>query len=239
MWRKLFVFLTITTSLVVYIFFKSKNSQVFISIPPQAYPTTHIENTPKKFLIKTIFVPQAPEKKWDQPWQDACEEAALLTGVYFLKNQSPDINQIKNDILTLIDYQAQLRWPKDINISQMSQIATDYFQIETHMVINPTADQIKLYISQNKPILVPANGKILFRENKYFKNGGPYYHNLIVLGYNDTKKEFIVHDVGTQHGAYFTYSYQTLMKSIHDFPPSGHKYDINLGQPAILVFDSV
>jgi len=77
-----------------------------------------------------------------------------LTGVYFLKNQSPDINQIKNDILTLIDYQAQLSWPKDINISQMSQIATDYFQIETHMVINPTADQIKLYISQNKPLII-------------------------------------------------------------------------------------
>ena len=38
---------------------------------------------PDKHLIKTIFVPQAPEKNWDQPWQDACEEAALLTVHYY------------------------------------------------------------------------------------------------------------------------------------------------------------
>ena len=238
MWKKFLIFLTLITLVVVFIFSQTKNNQPVVTVSSQFSPTSS-PSLPKSYLIKTIFVPQAPEKNWDQPWQDACEEAALLTAIYYLKNQSPDISQIKHDILAMIDYQTQIGWSKDINLSQMSQIANHYFQINSKIVINPTIEDIKSFISQDKPILVPANGKILFRENKYFKDDGPLYHNITILGYNDTKKQFVVHDVGTQHGAYFTYSYKTLMESVHDLPPSGNKHDINLGQPAILVFGSV
>jgi len=249
MWKKFLIFLTLITLISIYYFSKIKKTQISSPAPPQASSTALLDSQPsplptspslpKSYLIKTTFVPQAPEKNWDQPWQDACEEAALLTAIYYLKDQSPAVSQIKNDILALIDYQTQMGWPKDINLSQMSQIANDYFQINSKIIINPTIEEIKYYISQNKPVLVPANGKVLFRENKYFKDEGPYYHNITILGYNDAKKQFTVHDVGTQHGAYFTYSYQTLMESIHDLPSSGDKYDINLGQPAILVFGGV
>jgi hypothetical protein len=92
-----------------------------------------------------------------------------------------------------------------------------------------------MYIAKDIPVIVPANGKTLFKENKHFKSGGPWYHNLIILGYDDTKKQFIVHDVGTQFGAYFRYSYQLLMDSIHDFPPSHKKEDIDMGVPRVLV----
>ncbi|MFA4827257.1 MAG: hypothetical protein WC596_03350, partial [Candidatus Shapirobacteria bacterium] len=70
---------------------------------------------------------------------------------------------------------------------------------------------------------------------KHFKSGGPYYHNLTILGYDDTKQKFIVHDVGTQFGAYFQYSYDLLMESIHDFPLSGKKEDILIGAKKILI----
>ena len=73
------------------------------------------------------------------------------------------------------------------------------------------------------------------KENNHFKSGGPWYHNLVILGYDDDKKQFTVHDVGTQFGAYFRYSYDTLMKSIHDFPLSLKKEDINQGIPRALI----
>ncbi len=63
-------------------------------------PTKILETgLPNKHLIQTAFVPQSPEQNWDQPWQDACEEAALLTVNYFYKNQNPDLTIIKDDIL--------------------------------------------------------------------------------------------------------------------------------------------
>ncbi len=249
MWKKFLIFLTLTTLAVVFIFSQTKNNQPVVTISSQPSPGTFPQSTPsplptspsppKSYLIKATFVPQAPEKNWDQPWQDACEEAALLTSVYYIKGQSPGLDIIKDDILRLIDYENQQAWQKDININQMAQIAKDFYGLNATIYTNPTIEDIEILIGQNKPILIPANGKILYRENKHFKDGGPYYHNLTILGYNNAKKQFIVHDVGTQHGAYFTYSYKTLMESIHDLPPSGDKHDINLGQAAILVLGSV
>jgi len=191
--------------------------------------------SPSKYLIKTTFVPQAPEKNWDQPWQDACEEAALLTVHYYYQNQNPSTQTIVSDIQKMIDFETKNQFSKDVNLIQMAQIATQHLAYQTKIITNPSLDQIKSYLVSDTPIIIPANGKQLFAENRYFTHGGPYYHNLVILGFDDKKQQFTVHDVGTQHGAYFKYSYQLLMDSIHDFPDSGNKEDINLGAKSVLI----
>jgi hypothetical protein len=195
-------------------------------------PTKILESgLPDIHLIKTAFVPQAPEKNWDQPWQDACEEASILTVHYYYQNKSADLS----DLLT--DYQALFSTSKihDINQSQMANVANKLYGYKSEIINNPTIDQIKTYLAKDTPVIITANGKTLFKENKRFKNGGPWYHSLIILGYDDNRQQFTVHDVGTQFGAYFKYSYSLLMDSIHDFPESGKKEEINSGSKRILV----
>lgn len=195
-------------------------------------PTTILESgVPDYFLNKTAFIPQAPEKNWDQPWQDTCEEAAILTVKYYFENKTPDISTLLTDYKVLIDKSNS----HDINLAQMSQIASDLYNYDSKIIDNPNTDTIEKYLSRGHILVVPANGKTLYQENKYFKNGGPLYHNLVILGYDHNKKQFIVHDVGTQFGAYFKYSYQVLMDSIHDLPPSGDKKEINQGVPRLLL----
>jgi hypothetical protein len=205
------------------------------TIVPQ--PTKILESgLPNKHLIKTVFVPQSPEKNWDEPWQDACEEASLLTVDYYYKNITfVDPQTIKNDLLKILDFETQQSFTHDVNIDQMALVAQKYLSYSTKILKNPTVKEIKSYISQNVPIVVPANGKILYQENKHFKEGGPYYHNLVILGYDDNTQKFTVHDVGTQFGAYFKYSYPLLMESIHDFPPSNQKEDIDQGDKKVLI----
>lgn len=199
-------------------------------------PTTILPNgLPDKHLITTAFVPQAPEKKWDQPWQDACEEAALLTVDLYYQNINPSIAEIKTKLLDMIAYEDKLGWSHDINASQMSEVARIHLNYETLLIPDPTIDSLKAYLAKDIPVIIPANGKTLYKENRHFKDGGPYYHNVVLLGYDDTRQQFIVHDVGTQHGAYFRYSYGLLMDSIHDFPESGIKSDITKGNKIALI----
>jgi len=190
---------------------------------------------PNKHLFKTIFVPQAPEKNWDQPWQDTCEESALLTAHYYYQSLSPPLETMIDDLKNILSFESEQGWGKDITISQMATISAKLWGYKSIIIENPTVDDFKTYLTQNIPIIIPANGKILFKENKYFKSGGPWYHNLVILGYDDDKNQFTVHDVGTQFGAYFRYSYATLMESIHDFPPTLKKEDINSGVPRALI----
>lgn len=212
----------------------SKISDIQESIAPQ--PTKIlVDNLPNKHIINTAFIPQAPENNWSQPWQDACEEAALLTVDFYYKNQKPTVNQIKTAILNMVDFETKRGWGIDINLSQMSQISANFLHYQTKTIDNPTIEDIKKYVSQNIPVIVPANGKILFKENRFFNDGGPFYHDIVILGYDDIKQQFIVHDVGTRRGAYFHYSYGLLMDSIHDFPSSNRPEDINSGAKRVLI----
>lgn len=190
---------------------------------------------PNVHQIKSTFVPQAPEKKWDEPWQDACEESALLTVHYYYQSLSPTTSTMVSDLNTLFDYETSSGWNHDVNLSQMASMSAKLWNYKPKIIDNPTIEDLKLYLSKDIPIVVPANGKTLFKENKHFKSGGPWYHNLVILGYDDIEKKFTVHDVGTQFGAYFEYTYLTLMASIHDFPPSLKKEDIDKGVPRVLV----
>jgi hypothetical protein len=200
-------------------------------------PTKMLANgLPNKYLIKTVFIQQAPDKNWSEPWQDACEEASLITVDYFYKNiSSVTTEENHNAILKMIEFENTQNFTSDMNISQMTVVAQKYLNYQTKIINSPSVNDLKEYLVQNIPIIVPANGKILYQENKHFNDGGPYYHNIVILGYDDTKNQFIVHDVGTKAGAYFHYSYSLLMESIHDFPVSGNKEDINSGAKRVLV----
>ncbi len=250
MFKKIGVFLIIILGFLLFLFKKNifisskienkitevKNNVENIQETIVPKPSKILENgLPNKHLIKTTFIPQSPEQNWDQPWQDACEEAALLTVNYFYKNQNPDTSIIRDDILKMIDFENSLAFTHDMNVDQMALVSQKYLGFKTRIIDNPTIEDIKKYISQNIPVIAPANGKILYQENKHFTNGGPYYHNLTILGYDDPKNQFIVHDVGTKSGAYFKYSYTLLINSIHDFPDSKNKEDINTGSKRILI----
>jgi peptidase C39-like protein len=199
-------------------------------------PTKILSNgLPNKHLIKTEFIEQAPEKNWDQPWQDACEEASLLIVDFYYQNKTTTLGISKNSILDMIKFEETQNFTKDMTNDQMAIVGEQYLNYQSKIIDNPTVKQIKKYLIQNIPVIITANGKTLYKENKHFNSGGPYYHSLVILGYDDSKNQFIVHDVGTKFGAYFHYSYSLLMESIHDFPPSNKKEDINNGQKRILI----
>ena len=189
------------------------------------------DGLPNKHQITTAFIPQAPEKNWDQPWQDACEEASILTVHYYYQNQTPDLPTLLKDYQTLFS----LSSVHDINLSQMANYSQQLYRYKPTIINNPDTEIIKKYVSQNIPVIITANGKTLFKENKRFKSGGPWYHSLVILGYDDNISKFIVHDVGTQFGAYYKYSYSLLMDSIHDLPANGNKEQIDSGDKKILV----
>ena len=211
-----------------------KTENIQDTIAPR--PTKILETgLPDKHLIETSFIPQAPEKKWDQPWQDACEEAALLTVDYFYKKTNPSVPELLNRYQEIFNFENIQKMSHDVNIDQMSYIGQNFLKYQTKIIEDPSVEELKKYLSKDIPIIVPANGKTLFKENKRFKNGGPWYHNLVILGYDDNRQQFIVHDVGTQFGAYFKYSYTLLISSLHDFPESQNKQDIDAGKKRVLI----
>jgi len=73
--------------------------------------------------LEVPFFPQAPDGDWSQPWQDSCEEAAVLLAYYYATDKSPTKDEFKNDISTLVDWQNKnFGSYKDTNIEQTTEM---------------------------------------------------------------------------------------------------------------------
>ncbi len=214
--------------------FQSYNSSTSItSTAEQLQPPL-----PTAKLLSVPFTSQAPEKNWEQPWQDACEEAAILMlDAYYKKyNLSPLF--AKDEILKMIDLEEKLGWGTSIEIEKVKELVERIVLLNhlitasphhVRIVENPTIDDIKKFIANGQPVLVVADGKVL--PNPHFRNDGPVYHALIIRGYTET--EFITNDPGTQFGRGFKYKYEDLLNAIHDWNGG----DVKNGKKVILVVE--
>lgn len=199
----------------------TKSTSTVSSSTPSSLPTSTPMATdiPDSINLAVPFMSQAPEKNWSQPWQDACEEAAILMMDAYYKDYTVSILRAKEEILKMVAWQESVdrNWGRSIEIEKIQKIFTEYLTGYTpnklKIIENPSVDQIKKYIANGQPVYVVADGKML--PNPHFQNGGPPYHALVIRGY--TKDSFITNDPGTQFGQNYKYKYNDLMNAIHDW----------------------
>lgn len=185
---------------------------------------------PEEFLLNVPFTSQAPEKNWDQPWQDACEEAALLMLDAYYKDYNLSPLFSRDEILKIVKWEEEKNWGTSIEIEKVKEIGEEYFKLNDFKEVeNSTVEQIKKSIVNGNPVLVVADGKVL--PNPHFRNGGPVYHVLIIKGYDED--EFITNDPGTQFGENFKYKYDDLLNAIHDWNDG----DVKNGRRVVLMVE--
>ena len=169
------------------------------------------------------FTPQAPYGVWTQPWQDACEEAAIVMVDHFYRGYAsrtipkPDAAEaireaynVKNNLYG---------WSLDENADKMTRWINDFYGWGARLIEKPTEEEIKTELAAGRPVIAPAHGRSL--GNPYFRAGGPDYHTVVISGYDDATREFIVQEPGTRRGLDFRYPYDRLLSAIHDYVPGG------------------
>lgn len=189
-----------------------------------------LKQLPEKINLAVPFTSQAPEKNWDQPWQDACEEAAVLMLDAYYKGYGLSPLFAKDEILRMVAWEEELGWGGSIDITRVSSLATKVTGKPAPRIIeNPTVDDIKELLAAGHPVLVVADGKVL--PNPYFSGDGPVYHALVIRGYTETT--FITNDPGTQFGENFEYPYDDLMNALRDWNGG----DVKNGTPVVMVLE--
>jgi len=161
------------------------------------------------------FTSQAPTANWEQPFQDACEEASFLMVDYYYQNKElPSPLTVETSLTGMVAWQESI-WGGHFNLTveDLAEFISSNTDYNTEIVEDLTIDKIKKYLNKGQPLIVPANGKRL--ANPFFKNGGPEYHMLVIKGYAENK--IITNDPGTSRGADFIYTYENILYSIADW----------------------
>ncbi len=200
---------------------------------------------PLEINLDVPFFSQAPDADWGMPWQEACEEAAVLLAYYYATDQSPTKEEFKADIQKLVDWQIENYGDYEhTDIEQTAEMLRENFlsqslitegeqalvrlqDINLNIIKNPSIEELKQELSQGHPIIAPFAGRQL--GNPFYSAEGPYYHMMVIRGYDE--KHFITNDVGTKRGENFIYPYETIMSAMHEW----HDTDINLGEAKVIV----
>jgi len=194
-------------------------------------PTTNTtpQTIPKEFLLDVPFTSQAPKANWDQPYQDACEEASVLNVDFYYKDKTftPDIAD--EEILKFVEFEkTYLGFFESTTAAEIARVIRAYLgYTRVDVIDNPTADQIKGFIAAGHPVIVPSQGQQLGNPN--FTDPGPVYHMFVIKGY--TADEFITNDVGTRKGESYRYDISTVMNAMHDWNGG----DVDNGAKRIIV----
>ena len=207
---------------------KTKNSSSTKKATDSINTSTSKNKIPTEFKLSVPFTPQAPTANWDQPYQDACEEAGILMLDAYRKEY--DISPIfaEDEIKKMVAWEKKQDWGTSISINKISKLAEHYIgDVSTEIITNPKIEQIKKQIATGNPVLVVAYGKDI--PNPYYSGDGPLYHVLIITGYNES--EFITNDPGTKRGENFKYKYEDIMSVMHDW----NQGQVQQGKKKVLV----
>jgi len=181
--------------------------------------------------LSVPFTSQAPYEDWSAPYQEACEEAALLMIDAYLHGTTLPAAIADKRILDLTAAVAQAGYGESVTIIQLASLVEDFFGYQARILEDVTIKTIKSELRDGNPVIVPAAGKEL--QNPYFSGGGPWYHMLVITGFDED--EFITNDPGTVLGHGFRYQQDHLLSAIHDW--TGQEQTISEGKKVMLILE--
>lgn len=192
------------------------------------------EKISNKILISVPFTSQAPFANWDALHEEACEEASLIMLKYYLDGKKLTPSIAEEAIQQMVDFEIRNYGDfKDTTASETVKLAEDFYKINNLKVVYDfPKEDLKKYLSQGNPVIVPAAGRLLGNPN--FTAPGPLYHNLVLIGYDGNT--IITNDPGTRKGQGYTYNIDVLYNAIHDFP--GEPENITQGRKAMIVLEN-
>lgn len=189
-----------------------------------------------KIINNIPFTTQAPLAEWDDPRQKyGCEEALMVMAWHWIKGESLNPLLARAHILDLVKWQQTNKDEYlDTSTKDTAAIFKQYFGHENIKVISDVnITDIKQAINNNQLVFIPADGQKL--NNPYFKPPGPMHHMFLIKGYDDKTEEFIANDPGTLFGENIRYSYDTIERSLRDYPTGLNKEIDTIDKLAILI----
>ncbi|MFA5129755.1 MAG: C39 family peptidase [Patescibacteria group bacterium] len=186
-------------------------------------------------IIDVPFSVQAPFGVWDEVHEETCEETAVMMVAAFYNGETGVIPKKTADtrILHIVDVENQLLgFYKDTSATATAAFTTKtYPSLRVDILPLKSVDDIKRQLQQGIPVILPTDGKKLYNPN--FKNGGPKYHMLVIIGYKNGY--FITNDPGTRRGKSYLYKENVLFTAAHDW----NNGDVPHGKKVMIIITSV
>jgi len=196
---------------------KDRAEVVAVSVKDELKPEPKPDpELPARLDLKAPFVSQAPTGNWGLPYQELCEEAAVLSAARYFSGESITDKEANVELLNVWEWEKEnLETATDLSLEEVAVLAEKYFNLKVTISEDVSADNIKKQLVAEKIVLVPTAGRLL--GSPFYSGLGPIYHFLVIRGYDD--RYFITNDVGTRtKGDGYKFLQAVVINAIHDLP---------------------
>lgn len=186
---------------------------------------------PAEKNLAVPFTSQAPHANWDQDHEEFCEEASvLMVGRFFQQRSIVNKDDAEAGLQAIKKWELEhLGFYYDTTAAETATILESLYSLKVELKVDPSIDDIKRAIANNRLVIVPAAGRELGNPN--FTAPGPIYHNLVIRGYTKDGK-FITNDAGTRKGEEYVYKQSVVMSAMHDWVPKDPRTEPRNGEVA-------
>lgn len=210
--------LILVFGVIIFLFKENDSSQgkKVIPTPTEGQPSTELSD---KVEWTVPFTPQAPLGNWEDVKQgNGCEESCLLMAYSWVSKKEIEATEAVKEIEKMSDFSLKLLGHfHDISNEDTIKLMKEYYKFDkVYLETKVDAETIKTKLAEKNLLIVAVNGGKL--NNPYYQIPEPANHKIIIIGYDETKREFITHDPGTSRGKGFRYNYEQLLDSITDYP---------------------
>lgn len=192
---------------------------------------------PEKIEWPVPFTAQAPLGNWsDVKEGNGCEEASILMAYAWAKNEEIKPEMAAKEIVAMSDYSLKLLGHfHDISNEDTIKLFKEYFKFNRVYLDNGVSlESIKNKLAEEKILMVAVNGDKL--NNPNYQIPKPANHKLLIIGYDETTKEYICHDPGTSRGEGYRYGYDQLLEAITDYP-TGYRESFETAVKSMIVVE--
>lgn len=166
-------------------------------------------------ILDVPFSSQAPTDNWDR--NEDCEETSItMVNAYLTGNRQNQLlaSDTQEAINNLKKWEGlNLGYNMNTGADATTRLAEGAFNLKVKQIFNFTEADLKIALTNNYPILLPINAKLLGNNN--YINGGPLYHMIVIRGFKN--HTFIVNDPGLSAGNGNEYSFDILKKAAADW----------------------
>jgi uncharacterized protein YvpB len=175
---------------------------------------------PTNVSLAVPYVSQAPDGQWVLPWSQACEEASIImVERYYHREKMMGPFDAKAAMEWMIEWENKhFNKNQDTDAKETRDLIAARGVFAAKVVREPTRSGIKNELAAKRPVIAMVNMYELYQEPTQADS----YHVLVLTGYDDEKKEFIVNDPARERQRY---PYDVVMKALHDFNQATHEAD--------------
>lgn len=185
-------------------------------------------------VLGVPFTSEIPDGSWVKPWNNACEEASItMVEAWYMKKQTLSKEESKAAMQKLFAWEnTHFGGNANTDAAQTTELIIAQAGFNAHIVRNPTLEDLKNELRAGRPVISLNYGYELKNPLHRWAQNGSYYHMMVLTGFDDSTKEFLVNDTALEEGLDYRYSYATILNSLHDYDILRSKTD----GPATVLF---